>query len=220
MVAISFVAVHMLSASPAAGLEVRKIINRKKIDGKVHYKVVPKGAGLKPIWLPADSSDVTADSIAEFKAEIKKQAAKGNNGSGDKSQAPEVAPLGQVSSIDKLNFGEQVQQSAEVWMVEFGSEMCGSCAAFSPVYHALAEAHPTVRAGYVNIDKPEGMDLAQQLSILEGGIPAVVVFKTTGGPPQPIMRGAPLSERELAAELEAILNGLVKGRNGIYAKMT
>ena len=75
-----------------------------------------------------------------------------------------------------------------------------------------------VRAAYVNIDNAAGMDLAQQLDILSGGIPAVVVFSKQGRPPQPIMRGAPLSQEELASALEPLLAGLSKSSSGLLAK--
>ena len=65
-------------------------------------------------------------------------------------------------------------------LLEFYSEMCGSCKAFTPKLEAL---HKKIKADKedlpvykVNIDDKEGMELANQQNALEDGIPNFRVY--------------------------------------------
>ena len=65
-------------------------------------------------------------------------------------------------------------------LLEFYSEMCGSCKAFTPKLEAL---HKKITADKedlpvykVNIDDKEGMELANQQNALEDGIPNLRVY--------------------------------------------
>ena len=75
-----------------------------------------------------------------------------------------IVDTGFFSPSDAINFDEVVLGSDEVWMLEFYSDMCGSCKQFTPKYVQLAQNHPTIRSGNVNIDKADGMRLATKLS--------------------------------------------------------
>lgn len=82
--------------------EVKKIINRRKDgEGNVMYKVKLAGSPPKLEWLPAGSPDLTADLIAEFKAERKKLAekAKGGAAPSEHVSAADATPPGQVIDI-------------------------------------------------------------------------------------------------------------------------
>lgn len=70
--------------------------------------------------------------------------------------------------------------SADAWVVEFYSEMCGSCKAFSPVYAGAAkQLGGRLHFGKVNIDGAAGMGLAQRVGALDHGIPCVLLFDGT-----------------------------------------
>ena len=79
--------------------------------------------------------------------------------------AQHALSAGGLEAIGAANYEKTVVDSQSVWMIEFGSDMCGSCKDFTPVYEALAAAFPGVHAGFVNIDSEDGMKLAQELKV-------------------------------------------------------
>ncbi|GAB5353104.1 hypothetical protein AAMO2058_000009700 [Amorphochlora amoebiformis] len=86
---------------------------------------------------------------------------------------------GRGQLIDSDNFEDVVASSDHVWAVEFYSEMCGSCTAFSPVWdQVVQQVGTTLRTGRVNIDSAKGMQLAQDLEVLNGGLPAIRLFSS------------------------------------------
>merc|ERR1719198_2632352 len=81
--------------------------------------------------------------------------------------------------LDKSNFDEHVASSKTVSMVEFYSEMCGSCQEFAPTWNKLAKnVAGQINTFKVNIDKPGGQALAEELGVLENGIPNVQLFNS------------------------------------------
>ena len=65
------------------------------------------------------------------------------------------------------SFRESVINDDRVWLVEFYSEMCGSCKEFAPTWDMIEQSLPNMSCGKVNIDTPEGMKIAQELNVLE-----------------------------------------------------
>jgi hypothetical protein len=85
-----------------------------------------------------------------------------------------------------------IEASADVWLIEFYSDMCGSCKEFKPTFvqlangksHASLPTSPSqgltvfmcmlaafdgsVKGGACNIDTDAGMALANQLGVLNG----------------------------------------------------
>ena len=74
------------------------------------------------------------------------------------------------------SFRESVINDDRVWLVEFYSEMCGSCKEFAPTWDMIEQSLPNMSCGKVNIDTPEGMKIAQELNVLEEGIPIIKLF--------------------------------------------
>ena len=66
-------------------------------------------------------------------------------------------------------------------MLEFYSEMCGSCKEFEPTWAKLAARIKRMHLGRVNIDTAGGKRLARRLGVLDGGIPAVYIEHQAGG---------------------------------------
>jgi hypothetical protein len=85
--------------------------------------------------------------------------------------------------LDSSNFAELVESSPFVWMVEFGSGMCGSCKEFHPTWGKIVKENQNVRTGHVIIDNAGGMAVAQKWGVMAGGIPSVQLFGRKGMPP-------------------------------------
>ena len=221
-------------------LDDGRIIFRVKLDYAGLYDPnrldsIGNSTGGNKRWLDKRSVKITDTLISKFKASRQEkkdgQAAKKGldsllftkDSKTEPASPKEMKPLNTVAEpvfdIDQNNFETLIDKSDDVWMVEFGSDMCGSCAAFSPIYHQLAEAHPTIKSGYVNIDNGAGMDLARKLDIMSGGIPTVAVFSQKNRGPSPIMRGAPLPLAELTELLDKQLEGLAPGADGWLVKL-
>jgi hypothetical protein len=85
--------------------------------------------------------------------------------------------------LDISNFEEMVENSPHVWLVEFGSGLCGSCKEFHPTWKSIVKRNPDVRTGHVVIDDAKGMDVALKWGVMDGGIPSVQLFGRKGMPP-------------------------------------
>ena len=109
-----------------------------------------------------------------------------------------------LPEITSKNFASTVEGSDELWMLEFYSDMCGSCKEFKPTFEALAaKFEGQIKSAGVNIDHSDGMALANQLGILSGGIPNISLFgkavKAQGEDYMVVMKGAPQGLAELTA---------------------
>jgi thioredoxin-like negative regulator of GroEL len=82
-----------------------------------------------------------------------------------------------MGDLVPAQFDSEVIANERVWAVEFYSGMCGSCQEFSPIWDSAVSTLKTkIAFGKVNIDQPEGLQLAKRLGVLEEGIPNVRVF--------------------------------------------
>ena len=61
-----------------------------------------------------------------------------------------------------------IEASADLYLIEFYSDMCGSCKEFKPTFVELADAFPALIGGACNIDTDAGMKLANELGVLNG----------------------------------------------------
>jgi thiol-disulfide isomerase/thioredoxin len=82
----------------------------------------------------------------------------------------------------------QILESEHAWVVEFYSDMCGSCQEFAPVWETLTRKLKSIKNGKINIDTPEGMKLAQKLGVLDEGIPNIQFYSKKGSA-HSLMRG-------------------------------
>ena len=72
------------------------------------------------------------------------------------------------------NFKEEVLQSKEPVLVDFGATWCGPCRMMGPVVEELANDYAgKVKVGKVNVD--EEPELAQEYGIMS--IPTIIIFK-------------------------------------------
>ena len=69
-----------------------------------------------------------------------------------------LAARAEPPSIDNANFGEVVTASRQPFVIEFYSEMCGSCKEFAPRWEALAhKLPPMVQLARVRVDENFGL---------------------------------------------------------------
>ena len=78
-----------------------------------------------------------------------------------------------VIKITNDNFQSEVLDSEKTVLLDFYADWCGPCRMVSPIIDAIAEEHPEIKVGKVNVD--EQGELANAFSI--NAIPAMIVFK-------------------------------------------
>ncbi len=75
--------------------------------------------------------------------------------------------------ITKENFAALIEQGDKPALVDFWAEWCGPCRMMAPVIDKIAEEHPELLVGKINVD--EDGELAQRFGI--SAIPTVIAFK-------------------------------------------
>jgi len=78
-----------------------------------------------------------------------------------------------VVTITKENFDEEVVKSDKTVLLDFWASWCGPCKALSPVVDKIANEHPEIKVGKVNVD--DQGKLAEQFHVMN--IPTLVVMK-------------------------------------------
>ncbi len=74
--------------------------------------------------------------------------------------------------INKNNFDE-ITNSEKTVLLDFYASWCGPCRMLSPVVDKIADEHPEILVGKINVD--EEVDLAMQFGV--SSIPALFVLK-------------------------------------------
>ena len=78
-----------------------------------------------------------------------------------------------VIKITKDNFENEVLNSERTVLLDFYADWCGPCRMVSPIVDAIAEEHPEIKVGKVNVDE-EGQ-LATTFGVMS--IPSLFVIK-------------------------------------------
>ena len=78
-----------------------------------------------------------------------------------------------VMNIKQNNFDDTITQSSSPVLVDFWAAWCGPCSMLSPIVEQLAEEHPEIAFGKVNVD--EAPEIAQRYQI--SAIPTLLLFR-------------------------------------------
>lgn len=78
-----------------------------------------------------------------------------------------------VMNINQNNFDDTIAQSSSPVLVDFWAAWCGPCSMLSPIVEQLAEEHPEIAFGKVNVD--EAPEIAQRYQI--SAIPTLLLFR-------------------------------------------
>ncbi|MGM9578057.1 MAG: thioredoxin [Evtepia sp.] len=78
-----------------------------------------------------------------------------------------------VMNINQNNFDDTISQSSSPVLVDFWAAWCGPCSMLSPIVEQLAEEHPEIAFGKVNVD--EAPEIAQRYQI--SAIPTLLLFR-------------------------------------------
>jgi len=78
-----------------------------------------------------------------------------------------------VIHITRENFEQEVLNSSNPVLVDFYATWCGPCKMLSPILDEIADEHPEIKVGKVNVDdQPE---LAAQFRVMS--VPSLFVIK-------------------------------------------
>ncbi|MDO5602963.1 MAG: thioredoxin [Oscillospiraceae bacterium] len=75
--------------------------------------------------------------------------------------------------ITEQNFNSEVLTGGQTVLLDFWAPWCGPCRMMSPVIDQVAEKHPEVKVGKINVD--EQPNLAARFSVMS--IPTLAVIK-------------------------------------------
>ena len=78
-----------------------------------------------------------------------------------------------VIVINKDNFQTEVIESEKPVLLDFWASWCGPCRMLSPIVDEIAEEHPEIKVGKVNVDDEQ--ELAAQFNVMS--IPSLFVMK-------------------------------------------
>jgi len=78
-----------------------------------------------------------------------------------------------VIEITKENFENEVVKSDRPVLLDFWAPWCGPCRMLSPIVDEVAEEHPEIKVGKINVDEEE--ELAAKFDVMS--IPSLFVLK-------------------------------------------
>ncbi len=78
-----------------------------------------------------------------------------------------------VMTINQENFEKEVLASKAPVLIDFWASWCGPCRMMAPILDELAQKHPELRVGKVNVD--EQPELASRYQVMS--IPMLILFR-------------------------------------------
>lgn len=78
-----------------------------------------------------------------------------------------------IVNITKDNFEEEVLKADKTVLVDFWADWCGPCKMLAPIVDQIAEEHPEIKVGKVNIDVEASLAIDYKVM----SIPTLLVFK-------------------------------------------
>ena len=78
-----------------------------------------------------------------------------------------------VKEITDANFEAEILNSGKTALIDFYAVWCGPCKMMSPVIDEIADEHPEIVVGKIDVDEAE--ELAAQYGVMS--IPTILVIK-------------------------------------------
>lgn len=75
--------------------------------------------------------------------------------------------------LTSQNFENEVMKSDKPVLIDFWASWCGPCRMLAPIIGEIAEEHPEIKVGKVNVDEESDLAMAFKVS----SIPTVVLMK-------------------------------------------
>ena len=127
--------------------------------------------------------------------------------------------------LDPTNFASTVLDDDRVWLVEFYSSMCGGCQEFASTWGKIETFYSkasdgVIATGKINIDKKEGLKVAEELGVLDDGVPHVRLFTKKGDRTGSVVvkSDSAFDFKKITGKINKMSHGLKKKKDGHFSK--
>ncbi len=127
--------------------------------------------------------------------------------------------------LDPTKFASTVLDDDRVWLVEFYSSICGGCQEFASTWGRIETYYSkssdgVIAAGKINIDKKEGLKVAEELGVLDDGVPHVRLFTKKGDKTGSVVvkSDSAFDYKKITDKINKMSHGLKKKKDGHFSK--